>query len=81
MSENYLKHYEMELINTVTGLYRQRRKNWKKRIYFSSIKKEGACSGSWKDVYGSDEKKSRLGVSGIYVGGYANTIGNLVERS
>lgn len=39
------------------------------------------CRGSWKDVYGSDEKKSRLGVSGIYVGGYANTIGNLVERS
>ena len=80
MSENYLKHYEMELIILSPVYIGSGEKIGKKEYIFLPLKR-GCLFGSWKDVYGSDEKKSRLGVSGIYVGGYANTIGNLVERS
>ena len=75
MSENYLKHYEMELIILSPVYIGSGEKIGKKEYIFLPLKKRVLVPDLGK-MYTALMKKRA-----IYVGGYANTIGNLVERS
>ena len=74
MSENYLKHYEMELIILSPVYIGSGEKIGKKEYIFLPLKKRVLVPDLGK-MYTALMKKR------AYVGGYANTIGNLVERS